>query len=160
MKGDIYYLRDNTGYISHKFVVDDDDFGFEGECYEGRAWDPDTLIPFEYDYVAGVCCKWDACSHWYFRGEDYNPDDKENEADSYYHLCGGYTFGNHIRAMCFVWKLAEQIISKQPRIIETGNVGYTHESYYEPEYVKQIVDIALKDCEIVKGESDGTEENM
>ena len=152
MKGDIYYLKDHNGHISHKFVVDDDDFCLEGRCYEVVTWNADWS-PYEYDFVADVYCKWDACSHWRFYGEDYNPDAEldEKEQDSYYHLCGGHSFGNHIRAMCFVWKLAEQTLTKHPRTIATENVGYTHESYYELEYVEQLVEAALNGCEIVKG---------
>ena len=161
MKGDIYYLKDENGYISHKFVVDGDDFCFEGRCYEVVSWECD-YTPYEYDFVADVYCKWDACSHWRFYGEDYNPDakDDEKEQDSYYHLCGGYSFGRHIRAMCFIWKLAEQIISKDPWSIKHKSADYTHKSYYEPDFVKQLIEVALDGCEILKGEPDGTEKDV
>lgn len=152
MKGDVYYLKDHEGHISHKFVVDDDDFHLEGRCYEAVSWNTDWT-PYEYDFVADVYCKWDACTHWYFYGEDYNPDAEldEKEQDSYYHLCGGYSFMNHITAMCFVWKLAEQIISKDPWTIARGNSGFVNDEYYDHERIKQLIEVALNGCEIVKG---------
>lgn len=151
MKGDIYYLKNRDGEVSHKFEVSDDDFCLSGKCYEAYAWDLNGT-PLEYSFVAGVHCKWDACTHWYFYGEDYNPDAEvdEKEQDSYYHLCGGYSFMNHIVAMCFVWKLAEQIITKDPWTIKHGNAGYINDEYYDHERIKQLVDLVLNGYEIVK----------
>jgi hypothetical protein len=151
MKGDIYYLKDHNGHISHKFVVDDDDFCLKGRCYEVITWNVD-FTPDEYNFVADVYCKWDACSHWRFYGEYYDPDADEKEPDSYYHLCGGYSFMNHITAMCFVWKLAEQIISKDPWTISTGTVGDINDEYFDHERVKHVVEMALNGCEILKGD--------
>lgn len=149
MKGDVYYLKDNNGQIGYKFVVGDDDFCLQGKCYEAYSWNMDGT-PYEYSYVAGVYCKWDACTHWYFRGEDY---ETEGEADSYYHLCGGYSFMGHIIAMCFVWKLAEQIISDCEHTKSLHVSGYIHDEYYDHERIKQLIELVLNGYEIVKGES-------
>ena len=153
MKGDIYYLKNKSdGMVSHKFEVSDDDFCLNGQCYEAYAWELNGA-PCEYSFVAGVHCKWDACTHWYFYGEDYKPDVddiNEKEQDSYYHLCGGYSFMRHITAMCFVWKLAEQIITKDPWTIKHNNAGYIHDEYYDHERIKQLVDLVLNGYEIVK----------
>jgi hypothetical protein len=150
MKGDIYYLKDRDGRISHKFVVEDDDFRLIGECYEACSWELDGT-PYQYSYVAGVHCKWDACTHWYFSGEDYESEEIE-EPDSYYHLCGGYSFIGHITAMCFVWKLAEQIISESNWAKTKKLSGCIHDEYYDHERIKQLIDLVLNGYEIVKGE--------
>lgn len=152
MKGDIYYLKNkDDGYVTHKFEVDGDDFCLSGKCYEAYSWKM-TGEPYEYSFVAGVYCKWDACTHWYFYGEDYNPDAEidEKEQDSYYHLCGGYSFMRHITAMCFVWKLAEQIIKKVPWTIKHNSAGFVHNEYYDHERIKKLVDLVLDGYEIVK----------
>lgn len=152
MKGDTYYLKSDDGYITHKFVVEADDFQLTGNCYAASSWYGDNS-PGDYDFVAGVYCKWDSCTHWYFYGEDYDPE-IDNEQDSYYHLCGGYTFLNHIKAMCFVWKLAEQILVKDPHTIHTGNATYIHDEYYEPEKLVKMMEVVLDGCEIIKANLD------
>ena len=152
MKGDVYYLKNKDDrMITHKFEVNSDDFHLDGQCYEVISWEANDK-PYEYSFVAGVYCKWDACTHWYFYGEDYKPDAKidEREQDSYYHLCGGYSFMRHITAMCFVWKLAEQIIAKDPWTIKHGNVKYTHDEYYDHERITKMIDVVLDGYEIVK----------
>lgn len=144
MIGDTYYLKNDDGYISHKFVVDNDDFYLSGECYAATSWYSNDR-PCDWEFVAGVYCGWDSCTHWYFYGE---------EQDSYYYLCGGYTFLNHIKAMCFVWKLAEQILVKDPHTIRTGNATYIHDSYYEPEKLEKLMEVVLDGCEIIKANLD------
>ena len=152
MKGDIYYLKTkDDGMVTHKFEVDGDDFCLEGRCYEAYSWEMDNT-PYEYSFVADVYCKWDACTHWRFYGEDYKPDAEidEKEQDSYYHLCGGGSFRNHIRAMCFVWKLAEQIIAKDPWTNSNNTAKYVHDEYYDHESIKKLIDLVLDGYEIVK----------
>ena len=153
MKGDTYYLKNDDGYITHKFVVEDDDFHLVGTCYEAYSWHVDNT-PYEYSYIAGVYCKWDACTHWYFHGEDYDPEIEDSDCDSYYHLCGGYTFLNHIKAMCFVWKLAEQILVKDPHTLRTDNATYIHDEYYEPEKLVKLMEVVLDGYEILKANLD------
>lgn len=146
MKGDIFYLKDPTGEITHKFVIDEDSrFSLVGKCYEAYSWSM-SGEPFEYHFSADVYCKWDSCTHWYFYGEDYDPE-TEYEKDSYYHLCGGYSFMNHITAMCFVWKLSEQLISSN-RPKDT----YTNGAYYDHERIKKLISTVLEGYEIVKGD--------
>lgn len=152
MKGDVYYLKDrDDGQIGYKFVVEEDDFRLVGKCYEAYSWFVDGT-PYEYDYVAGVYCKWDACTHWYFHGEDYVPGINEDK-DSYYHLCGGYSFMGHIIAMCFVWKLAEQIISNSEHAKQHNMSGYINDEYFNHERVKQLINLVLNGYEIVKAEN-------
>lgn len=105
MKGDVYYLINSDGYTTCKFEFTDD--YMTGVCYECYTWDTHKN-PLEYHYVADVYCKWDSCTHWWFRGQDYDSGDN----DSYYHLCGSGCFTDHIRAMCFVWRLAAMTLIK------------------------------------------------
>lgn len=142
MKGDIWYLKDDDGQIGYKFVVENDDFNLIGKCYEVWSWYVDGT-PCEYGFVADAYCKWDACTHWNFYGENYDPEITQ-KPDSYYHLCGGYSFMGHIIAMCFVWKLAEQIISE-------NSSGYVNDEYYDHERIKQLIELVLNGYEIVKG---------
>lgn len=152
MKGDIFYLKDPTGQITHKFVIDEDSyFSLMGKCYEAYSWSMSGK-PLEYHFVTDVYCKWDSCTHWYFYGEDYDPD-TEYEKDSYYHLCGGYSFMNHITAMCFVWKLAEQLITKyRSKDNYKYSRNYTNGAYYDHERIRRLISTVLDGYEIVKGE--------
>lgn len=137
MKGDVYYLKDTTDHnrIVAKFVVENDDRTLMGDCYSAVSWYSDGSV-CDYDYFAGVYCKLDSCTHWYFYGEDYDPELK-NEKDSYYHLCGAGCFMEHIRLMCFVWKLASII---------TGS----SDDYFDNDEIKKLVDTMLKDYFIQK----------
>lgn len=57
----------------------------------------------------------------------------------------------HIVAMCFVWKLAEQIISNSEHAKQTNNSGYINDEYYDHERIKQLIELVLNGYEIVKG---------
>lgn len=140
MKGDIWYLKDQEGQIAAKFEIEDDDRCLRGTCSAAITWMPGGE-PLDWEHVADVICKWDACTHWYFNGEDYDGA-SEKTRDSYYHLCGGYTFVGHIIHMCFVWKLAEMLISQ--------TIPYASDEYYDHERIKQIVNIALAGYTIEK----------
>lgn len=137
MKGDVYYLKDTTDHnrIAAKFVVENDDYALTGKCYDAVSWYSDGS-PCDFHYVADVYCKFDACTHWYFYGEDYDPE-SGGEKDSYYHLCSTYGFNDHIRCMCFVWKLAHQLVDLDCY-------------YFEDELTEQLVDMMLKDYFIQK----------
>lgn len=138
MKGDIYYLKETTGdrYIVGRFVVESDDYHLIGTCYGCSGWYSDGSI--DDHYFTDVYCKKDTCTHWNFYGEDYDPE-TESEKDSYYHICGTYCFNDHIRLMCFVWKLAGMI---------NNSPDYMHDN----ELTKKLVDMMLEGYEIVKGE--------
>lgn len=147
MKGDTYYLKNtSTGYVAGVFVVDKaDQFAVFGTCYEPVSWDIDTHEPYETYYLADVYCKWDSCTHWYFRGEDYDPYLKTEE-DSYYHLCSEFSFNTHIRLMCFVWKLVSRIMTAE-RILE-GQEG-VEDNYFKKEEIKALMLLMLDGYEIV-----------
>ena len=56
----------------------------------------------------------------------------------------------HIIAMCFVWKLAEQIISESDWAKQKNLSGYINDEYYDHERIKQLIELVLNGYEIVK----------
>ena len=135
-----YVLRDTqSGLIRSKFEISVRCEAYiEGICYAAIAWSGfgKKTTPIEWEFVADTYCKADACTHWYFFGEDYDPESKsEDNGCSYYHLCGGYCFMNHLTSMCFVWKLMEMLLG------ETRD--YADESYYDHEKIKQVINLVL-----------------
>jgi hypothetical protein len=150
-KGDTYYLVDCDGRIVAKFEQDKE--YMSGACYECTSWvengstgNYDT--PCDWSFVARVYCKYDACTHWYFCGEDYDAETNE-ELDGYYHLCGAYFFTRHIRHMCFIWKLAPMIISEDPYFKE--HMAYIDEGYFDSDEIKNLVETMLKGYTIKRG---------
>lgn len=152
-KGDIYYLKDKSGMIVAKFEYTDN--YMTGVCHAATSWIDDGNgnynVPCEWDFVADVYCKWDSCTHWWFRGEDFDPDIDGSDHDSYYHLCGTHCFVNHIRCMCFIWKLGYMYQ------LEYGNEyirSCADEWYLDNEELKQLIDFTLKDYTIEKVEKE------
>lgn len=148
--GDIYYLIDSQGLIRAKFEQTDD--YMTGNLYSCVGWSEDeasSSVPYEWEYVAEVFCKSDACTHWWFYGENYNAERKE-KFDSYYHLCEPLFFMHHIRCMCFVWKLAPMIIAEDSFFNKyTDDIN---RDYFDSEEIKQLVETMLKGYEIKKVE--------
>lgn len=146
---DVYYLKNKeTGYIVGKFVVDEaTGFAVFGKCYDAVGWyGPDN--PTDWDFLADVYCKWDSCTHWYFYGEDYDPEYEESEKDSYYHLCAEHTFNSHIRLMCFVWKLVADIMAERGDKPEECERDIT-KNYFELEETRKLVELMLDGFEVV-----------
>lgn len=157
MKGDVWFLRSDSGYVESVFIVDLDDLMLSGRCYEPYTWGSNGF-PWEMHYLTGVYMKPDACTHWYFRGEDY-VSGNDDEIDAYYHLCSCFGFNTHIRSMCFVWKLAADLITESLK-----NTLYTrdvHSDYFENETTRKLVNLMLygyriekaseKDVEYIRG---------
>ena len=145
MKGDVYYLKDPSGCVVAKFVVENEDYHcLMGHCYSCVSWDADNNIPLEYLFVTDAYCKWDGCTHWNFCGEDYNDDDPIN---AYYHLCGDLCFRDHIRYMCFVWKLASMLI------VNEHYQEYTDTEYLGNPETQALIDLMLNYV-IEKGEKE------
>lgn len=135
MKGDQYLLRHKSGRIIANFVVEDDEYSLMGNCYEEDS---------DERFIVNVYCKADACSHWRFYGEDFYG--VKRDIDPYYHLCGSHCFTHHITAMCFVWKLAENILcnSIPDRAEDIRN------DYFEHDRIRELVDLMLDGYEIIK----------
>lgn len=136
-----FYLKDSDGYIIAKFEMENDDW-FDGSCYICVGWSMNAK-PIDWLYHCGVSAKSDGCSHWYFRGEDYNKESDEY-VYSYYHLCGRGCFENHIILMCFVWKLAMDYWVKKDKD-ENRNPKYTKEDYNT-----ELIEYMLKGYEIIE----------
>ena len=157
-----YYLIDPDGYVSSIFEIKKVDSHYaDGDCYTVNAWDGEKIIngvrmhmPFDGEpmhYLAGVYCKWDACTHWYFLGEDHDPDPEgSSDGDSYYHICGARSFMEHIREMCFVWKVCGEIICE----FNNGS-PYTYNAYFEEvPGIKDLINTMLTGYRIVKVEEE------
>lgn len=142
-KGDIYYLIDNSNNYEVAKIVLTDDY-MTGDCWVPYSWNYDGTA-CDYHYFAGLYCKWDSCTHWWFRGEDYdpeNPEIKESDIDGYYHICGDYCFKDHIRTMCFVWKVAAMALIKQHK--DSPNLTPDIARYYlRDEKIKALMDLML-----------------
>ncbi len=139
----VFYLKDTEGNIISKFEMTSDSM-FEGRAYECVSWDGESNEPIDWLFHSEVYAKWDGCSHWWFRGEDYNStlDDYNNDGtESYYHICS--SFNNFIRTMCFVWKLAGNYHIKLDK---------TPNDLTLEEYNLDIIDYMLKDYEIIEKE--------
>lgn len=157
MKGDRYFLRDNKGYIIGVFEVDSDDcHSVMGKCYEPYSWYQDKL-PAESNFFADVYCKWDSCTHWNFYGEDYDPElDKTSDGvDSYYHICGEYGLHNHVRLMCFVWKLVSDIMTINRRKSNVQYFADTTKEYFKYQETKDLCIMMLCGCGIEKVDENG-----
>ena len=146
-KGDVYYLIDPHGYIIAKFEHTEKYMG--GNCYSCSSWVGDKNEPYEWDFFAEVWCKWDACTHWRFKGEDYDVEN-DKEHDSYYHICGKRCFSDHIRLMCFVWKIAPMLLSEYEDFQHCRDS--INDWYFETEEIKQLVEMMLTGYTIKKGE--------
>lgn len=147
-KGDVYYLkRDLDGEIVGRFEIEDaipsitsdEPCSVTGICSLVICWSADHKIPLDWEFVAAVYCKWDGCTHWNFYGEDHFDD--EDEHNAYYHLCGSYCFADHIRMICFVWKLMATLMP-----------SYADEYYYDSQEVRDLIPIMLDGYSIVKRE--------
>lgn len=84
------------------------EYGMTGQMFSISSWskadDSDVYNkPGEPEYIAGMYIKFDGCSHWYFKGEDYNGED--DSEDSYYHICGFSTYTFQMRALMFGFQL-------------------------------------------------------
>lgn len=135
-----YYLKDEEKIVA-KFVFDDVDY-FEGACYECVNWFCDEqYTPSRWLFHSSVYAKWDGCTHWNFYGEDF--DEGLNES-SYYHLCGHCNFENHIRLMCFVWKLAMDYHLKDTK----KDIHSTE--YTKQEYKTNLIDVMLDGYSIIE----------
>lgn len=139
MTGDIYHLIDKSGYVVARFVVEDDDYFVTGDCFVPFSWYNDKTVHEEH-FFADMSCKWDGCTHWMFRGENYDPITDQDE-NCYYHICGEGCFQKHIRTMCFIWKVVSDIMGIRAK-----------DNYFEDETTRKLVDTMLEGYVIKKDE--------
>lgn len=147
MKGDTYYLKDIVGgYVLGKFVVrEDSNTCVIGDCYEATGWGSNKEAVI-WAYHSGVYCKWDACTHWHFYGEDYDPELNATDRcmDSYYHLCTDGGFTNHIRLMCFVWKIVSSIMAAHNEGEDFSNYIDIMDNYFDLGDTQKLVDLMFE----------------
>ena len=153
-KGDTYYLvdkRDNT--LAAKIVITDD--YCTGICYEAFGWykPDDGTEGVDYRYFCEFYSKWDSCTHWWFKGEDYDEETK-NEHDSYYHICGSPCFENHIRNMCFVWKVSAMVLLKLEQHEDSSYLRREIADNYFDKKINALIKLMLENYEIKKKETE------
>ena len=90
---------------------------------------------YEYEHMAHLFIKWDLCSTWEFKGQDY----LDGDIDSSYHICGSYAYRNFMQGMVFTVEVAKLLIGD----------AMDDEEYSK---FKEISDLLLKDCEIIEVE--------
>lgn len=130
------------------YIEEDEDHSSEvalvGTAYTPSTWDHKDNI-LEADFHSEFYLKWDSCTHWYFRGEEYDDKLFESDSNSYYHLCGAYCFDLHMIVMAFVWEVAKRCISRfDHNHIKNDTIKYYDES--------KFASVLLEDYEIVEGE--------
>lgn len=106
---------------------------FSGIIRTHNAWEPKTKEPLEIGdhFFASISIKWDACSHWFFHGEDSV---SEEDAGSYYHLCGSGSYATHIACIWFAWRVAEIYFEKMGReFLDKGELS-DHDQFFDTLY--------------------------
>lgn len=107
-------INKEAGYCESIFVKSNEyDLSLKGILLEANSWSIVDKSVVNCSFIASLCIKWDGCSHFWFKGEDYlNDSEHEDDEDSYYHICGFNSYIEHFRSMIFAWKLAEENIDK------------------------------------------------
>ena len=114
------------------------------KCYSICGWTKDEstgtyTIPVDNHYVADVYARFDGCTHWWFRGEDYA--EGVTKPDSYYHICGPECLRHMMACMAFIWEVAAREHAK-----------WRKDCYDDFEKLNNIKDFILADYEIVEEE--------
>lgn len=139
-----YILKSKKDLLPVSYIIYDTDKN-DLTCYEVNGWTSDEngkfIVPSDISYVAGVYARFDGCTHWYFRGEDYRPEDGR-DFDSYYHICGPYCLKNMMTHMCFIWEVAAR-----------EHIEHRKDFYDDLESLNKIRDLILAEYEIVEEES-------
>lgn len=144
-----YYLKNSDGCVVARFDAEKiTEWYIDGKCYSAISWFENNVV-CDWHFVCDVCCKFDGCTHWYFKGEDTYDD--EGPHDSYYHLCGAGIFADHIRCMCFVWKLAYMLMT-DAHYDKNEDPGHLDNYYWDTEEIEALCKLMLDGYSIVKGE--------
>lgn len=103
----IFKLIDKDGWCVSEFRCSDlSEASITGTLYNIVGWGDDKKNNIDYEFISDVYMKWDACSHFYFYGEDYKKgNDKSN---SYYHICGCSGYYDFMRGIAFVYEIARK----------------------------------------------------
>ena len=116
---------------------------------EPCAWDANNHKNFGVQYVTSAKVKFDLCSHFYYTGEDSFT---EEENDSYYHVCGEFSYLKMIITQCAILHIAKDLITKNGGHFNCGE-GFGVElqrfmDVFEKDY--EVTEIDLNEYNIVK----------
>lgn len=143
---DIYKLiREEDGSCKSVFARNTKMTGcLEGDLYNVSSWNDGE--PSELEYVSSVYMKKDACSHFWFKGEDYDPGVNDN-IDSYYHICGSYSYKDFMRAIGFAYKLLTELVDSydEEEFVEILQINSKLLEGYKIEKVSDIEYFELKE---------------
>lgn len=130
-------------------VVMNDQCYVEMTVVEPCSWDANNHKNVAVQYITSAKVKFDLCSHFYYTGEDTFT---EEENDSYYHVCGEFSYLKMIVTQCAVLHIAKDLITKNGGHFNCGE-GFCAElqrfmEIFEKEY--EVTEINLKEWNIVK----------
>ena len=115
----------NNGQVDFEIHIHENNkSSISGRIMEVTAWMSDSRgnyeIPDDYNFIADFYIKWDMCSHFWFKGQDsdFSLEDADDCCDSYYHICGSYSYINFFRAIAFATEVAAILMPDSSEIPE------------------------------------------
>ena len=79
-----------------------------------NSWSMDNTV-YEEDFLLSCSIKWDGCSHFWYKGQDYLSDE---EIYPYYHECGLNYYYKHFIAKLFAFEVAKHYMKAHVKNIE------------------------------------------
>lgn len=120
---------------------------FELVVLEPCSWKSENNKNVRVQYVTSGSVKFDLCSHFYYTGEDSFI---EKEPDSYYHVCGDYSYRTMIITQCAILHIAKEVFEKNGTRFNCGDefnsILKQFMEIFEKEY--EVTEIDLKEWEI------------
>ena len=106
----IYRLQEvdsEYNWVSHEIRINDHNNAYvNGELYLVNGTNING-VPLGYSFIGNFSIKFDLCSHWYFKGEDFKETD---EHDSYYHICGGDSYIDFMTGIAFAVEVSKILL--------------------------------------------------
>lgn len=102
-------LIDKYGYVVS--VLESNNYNqhvLDATVRQVKSWDM-KKEPIEYKFFADVYIKFDGCTFFNFRGQDYVVETSKGE-DSYYHICGLRNYNSFMVTMLFVYDVMVKTI--------------------------------------------------
>lgn len=130
-------LQKGDKYPVARYDVDTEKL--EGSCHTPYSWKPNGDICEEH-FFADCSFKPDACTHWYFSGED-SDSGSEDDFDGYYHICGTPCLDTHISTMLFMWEVNRHVVAMRYPWMES--------EYTDSKRVNKMIEDLLETHEIL-----------
>lgn len=147
-------IKDETNEEVARFRVTDlSETSVSGDCYTVSGWDADSKAAADFDFFSNVFCKWDACTHWRFYGEDFEKEDPKETISNYYHICGADTLVNHVRCMLFIWNVVTMCMKSEAGMNKKLQMELA-EWYESDTILNKIVEIVKEGYSIVECAAD------